>query len=202
MAEPYDKDETTAPENPPNAVLNPRVRRAAVWTYLGPLVAFFVVVGIALFYVATRPPDRVTNEERAWNVTGTTGETAPGGHSPDIVPATPEKEIEERGVIRDINETPAPGVKPQSMLTHLGDVTRAKADEVIGRRVDLQNVAVIDVTSATSFAVQDGNAKVAVVTPEQSPAPRNGQRINLAGTIERDASGGIRIRASQMDLRH
>ena len=201
MAEP-NRDETTAPENPPNSVLNPRVRRAAVWTYVGPLVAFFVAVGVAMFYVATRPPDRETKEdENVWNVTGTTGETSPGGRSPDLVPATPEKEIEERGVIRDLTKTPAPGVKPDATLRKLGDMVDAAPDGIIGRHVDVQNVAVADVESATSFSVQDGSTTVAVVAPASSPAPRNGQRVNIAGIVERDATGGIRIRASRVDMR-
>jgi hypothetical protein len=202
MAEPYRDDETTAPQNPPNSVLNPRVRRAAVWTYIGPLVAFFVAVGVALVYVATRPPDRETKEdENVWSVTGTTGEASPGGRSPDLVPASPEKEIEERGVIRDLAATPAPGVKPEAMLTKLGDMIDAGPDRIIGHHVDVQNVGVTDVESATSFSVQDGSAKVAVVAPASSPAPRNGQRVNIAGTVERDLTAGIRIRASRVDVR-
>lgn len=202
MAEPYRDDETHAPQNPPNSVLNPRVRRAALWTYLGPLVAFFVAVGVALFYFATRPPDRETKDENVWNVTGTAGEVAPGGHSPDPVPASPEKEIEERGVVRDLSEPPAPRVKPEALLTELGVVLDSKPEQIIGHYVDVQDVGVVDVKSATSFSVQDGRAKVAVVAPTSSPAPRNGQRVNVTGTVERDGTGGVRIRASRVDVRH
>src|SRR5438128_2238644 len=91
MAEQYHED-PAAPQNPPNSVLNRRVRRGTFWLYLGPLVALFAAVGFAIFYLTTRPPDRGAQGEKVWNATGTTGEIKPGGHSPDPVPERPEKD--------------------------------------------------------------------------------------------------------------
>jgi hypothetical protein len=55
MAEPFNDrqtperyEETTDPNNPPNSVVNPNVRRTALRSYLGPLIVFFAVVGIGL----------------------------------------------------------------------------------------------------------------------------------------------------------
>jgi hypothetical protein len=209
MAEHYRDEDPNAPQNPPTSVVNPRVRRAALWTYVGPLVAFFVAVGVALGYFATRPPDRQTTdddrqalEEREPNAIGTTGDPRPGGHSPDPVPATPREEIEERGVVRDLSAPPGPNLRPENTLTDLGDVLEARRQDDMGRHVDVKGVRVVEVTSPTSFWVEDGAKKVAVVAPKDSAAVRNGQRVDVVGMVESDGTGGVRIRASRVDVRH
>jgi hypothetical protein len=201
MAEQY-RDETSVPQNPPESVVNPHVRRAAVWTYMGPLIAFFIAIGAALFYFATLTPDRPTKDESGWSVTGTSGGAAPGGQTPDQVPASPEQEIVERGVVRDLSEPPPPHARPELQLTDLGDVLDSRGEQIVGHRVDVQDVNVVDVKDATNFVVQDGNAQVAVVVPKGSPAVRSGQRVNIIGTVERAGSRGIRIRASRVDVRN
>ena len=199
MAEQYHED-PAAPQNPPNSVPNRRVRRGTFWLYLGPLVALFAAVGFAIFYLTTRPPDRGAQGQKVWNATGTTGEIKPGGHSPDPVPESPEKEIEERGVVRDLSEPPLPGVRPELMLTGLREVLDSKPEQITGRGVDVQNVDVAQVKDARNFVVHQGNAKVAVVAPDGSPALHSGQRVNVIGTVEPDGAGGVRIRASRVDV--
>ncbi len=199
MAEQHRHEYGKAPENPPESVVNSRVRRAALWTYLGPIVGAIAVIAFMIFYLATRPPDRQTNDDNVWTVTGTTG-SQPGGHSPDPVPATPEKEIEERGVVRDLSEPPLPNLRPEVMLTDLGDLLGAKREQMFGPRVDVRDVEVVEVKDAANFVVKHGDAKVAVVAPDGSSGIRRGQRVNIVGTVERDASRGIRIQASRVDV--
>lgn len=86
------RDETVSSQNPPNAVLQPEVRTATFWLYLGPLIAIFVIVGIALLYWTTR--DGQPNEP-VEPATGTSGES-PGGFNPDPRPDSPQEEREFR----------------------------------------------------------------------------------------------------------
>jgi hypothetical protein len=197
MAEHRD-EYSNAPKDPPDSVMNSRVRRAALWTYLGPLLGAIAVIAVMIFYLATRPPDRQTSDENVWTVTGTSG-SQPGGHSPDPVPATPEKEIEERGVV-ELSEAPSPNLRRELMLTDLSNLLGARREQMIGRHVDVRGVEVVEVKDATNFVVRQGDAKVAVVAPDGSSAVRKGQRVNIVGTVERDASRGIRVQASRVDV--
>ena len=54
MADPAQYGETVDPKNPPNSVLQPEVRKATFWAYIGPLIIIVVVLGIALLYWSTR----------------------------------------------------------------------------------------------------------------------------------------------------
>ena len=47
-------EDTVDPRNPPNSVINPHVRTTAFWAYLGPILAMFIIIGIALIYWMTR----------------------------------------------------------------------------------------------------------------------------------------------------
>jgi hypothetical protein len=198
MAEQHDQF-SNAREDPPDSVPDSRVRHAA-WIYVGPLVAFVVAGGVLVWHFTTSPPNRQATAGAAWNAVGTTGQTSPGGHSPDPVPPSPEKEIEERGVVRDLSEPPAPRVDPALMLTDLTQVRDLRPEQIVGRRVDVQGVSVVDVKRDASFEVQDGATRVAVVMPEGSPAVHRGQRVNIIGTMERSGAG-VRIRASRVDVR-
>jgi len=53
-ARPERYEDTVDPHNPPNSVLQPNVGSTALWAYLGPIVALFIIIGIALIYWATR----------------------------------------------------------------------------------------------------------------------------------------------------
>lgn len=111
MAEPRDPqyEETEHPRNPPQAVLNRNVRRAALGTYLGPLVVLFVIIGLALLYWARREPGRDLEDNTLNPSIGTTGERAneneneparnldQGGGDPASRPDSTKEEIDERG---------------------------------------------------------------------------------------------------------
>lgn len=98
MAEPHsnstERYETVDPRNPPNSVLRPEVRKAALWAYLGPLIAITVVVLIALLYWANR--DGGPNEDVSPAI-GTSGDTQPGGGDPAPQPGSTNDELENRG---------------------------------------------------------------------------------------------------------
>ncbi|MGE0446095.1 MAG: hypothetical protein AB7P99_12780 [Vicinamibacterales bacterium] len=99
-------EDTNDPHYPPKAVLNKNVRRAAVWVYVGPLIALLAIVGIALLYWLGRPPGR-TEGDGLNPATGTTGEQRPateregqpqqGGGDPSPQPDSTRDEIEFRG---------------------------------------------------------------------------------------------------------
>jgi hypothetical protein len=85
--------ETVDPKNPPNSVLQPEVRKAAFWAYIGPLLIIVVVLGIALLYWSTRDNDRTTEP-----TVGTSGENpGQGGSNPDRTPDSTKDESEYRG---------------------------------------------------------------------------------------------------------
>ena len=88
--QPPEYEETTAPDNPPNSVMRPAVRRAAVVTYLGGIVVLFLLFAAALAYwtvtdkrIAPRDGD-MPREPSAVCTSGerTPREGAPGGFDP------------------------------------------------------------------------------------------------------------------------
>jgi len=99
-------EETNDPHNPPNAVLNRDVRRAAVWVYVGPLVVLLIIVGIALLYWMGRGPVSQQDADSLNPAAGTTGEQTPGeerreqqqgGFEPAPRPDSTRDEVESRG---------------------------------------------------------------------------------------------------------
>ena len=69
-----ERDETVDPRNPPNSVLNRTVRTYALWTYLGPLIVFALVMACAFLYWNWRGPD---SKEMLNPAVGTTGQQSP-----------------------------------------------------------------------------------------------------------------------------
>jgi hypothetical protein len=190
MAEAYRDRDPNSPQNPPEAVVNPRVRRAALWTYLPPLVIFFVGVAMLLFYWRDSQPVQV-REAAQPRAEGTSGREAdpprvdsPGGHNPDRVPANARAEIDQRAG-RAIDE--------------LGGIFDEAGRNNVGRRVQLQELDVERVESPTLVWVRDGNARAAVVIPE-GQSVKAGQKLNITGTVER-AGDTVRIRASRVEVR-
>jgi hypothetical protein len=102
-------EDTEAPRNPPNAVTNRDARRQALWSYLGPIIILFVIIGIAMIYWARREPGR-TNDDRTLNpAIGTTGERLgdenqsgypQDGGDPNRRPANTADELKYRGANR------------------------------------------------------------------------------------------------------
>ena len=133
MAEPHNEgqtperyEETVDPRNPPNSVLNDSVRRTALRSYLGPLVALFIVVGLGLVYWANRGPVFDGVEEGRVGTTGeisidTVGERGnaetPGGINPDPRPDSTREEREFRGL--GSPKAPLPGLIEENTLTDL-----------------------------------------------------------------------------------
>jgi hypothetical protein len=94
-------EETVAPNNPPNAVLNREVRRGAWWLYFFPIVVIAIVFGAFLWYWAGRD----ANGDEAIGTTGTEIEErsdevirpSTGGFEPGDRPDGTREEIERRG---------------------------------------------------------------------------------------------------------
>lgn len=103
MAEPYRDPNPNAPQNPPESVVNKDVRRYALWTYLPPLVVFFLGAAALLYYRGISPPqEREIVQPRVEGTAGAAGEQGrygrtPGGHNPDPRFRSPEEEIKFRG---------------------------------------------------------------------------------------------------------
>lgn len=185
MAEHRDRELDTR-GNPPGSVANPTVRRAALRAYLGPIVAFFLVVGAALVYWSSRPAPPDAGDERLSQTEGTTGVAphrpdTPGGHDPQPVHETTPREVEHRA---------------GDAITELGEVIEEDARGEIGRRVEVHDVEVERVDAPTLVWVRDGNARVAVVMPAGRTVVV-GQQIDIVGVVER-AGDSARIRASRV----
>jgi hypothetical protein len=189
-------EETVDPKNPPNSVLQPQVRTAAVSSFVGGIVVFFLIVAAALVYwtashrrIAQDPGDRTPPGATAGDEVGTVGETTAGGQDPAPRPGSTRDELEYRG-----------GNSPDAArpLTEVGMILRDKPQTTIGRRVDFYDVDVASV-NAGSFWVHDGNGKVEVIMPQGAPSVRAGESVHVSGMVESDGGGGVRIRAARVD---
>jgi hypothetical protein len=190
---PRDPD-PNAPQNPPASVVNKDVRRSALWTYLLPLVLFFVGVGVLLIYWNVSPPvsDREAyrgGEPLAEGTAGTEGERTagrgtPGGQNPDRRPETTRDEVTDR--------TGEP-------IIELGEAFGERTRPSIGRRVEVKDVDVESVESPTLFWARDGNARVPVLHAESDAPLKPGQSVNIHGTVEA-LGNGVRIRATRVEL--
>jgi hypothetical protein len=188
MAEPQDGrqtpeqyEETQDPRNPPNSVVNRDVRRTALRIYLGPLVALFIVIGLALLYWANRgpvyndPQDGVGTTGDRQDVVGERGNDAtPGGINPDPRPDSTQDELKFRGV----DEPASPG-----------------------GQLDLTGVRVVGVRDdGRTFWVQSGDDQVEVSAPQGAPQVKPGSMVSISGVNESDGQGGTRIRASRVTV--
>jgi len=95
---------TNDPKNPPNSVLEPHVRRAALWAFVGSLVVFFVLVGVvALFWTVAHP--RPSLQEERERVVGRSGDySTEGGHDPNLRPGSTRDELKFRGILTPPSE--------------------------------------------------------------------------------------------------
>ena len=203
-------EETTDPKNPPASVVNKGVRSAALRSYLGPLVVFFVVVGLALIYWANRAPVRPDSEDQ--QQIGTSGvpddrldtvgergnrDDTSGGFDPAPRPDSTADELKFRG--GDSPSASLPGARRDATLTGLAMLEGAPKD-LVGRRIDFSNVIVIDAENPTHFWIQDRNVKTEVTAPRGGSAVKNGMRVNVNGVVEEDGRGGVRIKADSVDV--
>ena len=191
-------EETTAPQNPPNSMVNPTARTGWLASSFGVLTLVFVIVGAVFTWVFVqrelgkggRTPDSQTiGTSGAQNVR----EDTPGGFDPAPDPDSTRDELEFRGIPD----------KPQGSTSGLDadDVTDAGAvkNAAAGSRVRLMNVAV-DRADGDTFWIRAGDATLMVIAPGGTPTVRGGQQVNVMGTIE--AAGNTkRIRASRIDVK-
>lgn len=174
-------EEITDPRNPPQVLLKPEARRAALWSYLGPVIALFVVAGVAMLYWVSRGP--VPHDARSDDAAiGTVGRDAPGGGDPQGPFKSTEDELKYRGV-------------PDAGEGTIRSIESARAAEgAAPRRVMLERVTVDSVDGSTTW-IKDGSNRIAVVT-ESAPGVTSGDAATVSGTTERDSQGNVRIRGS------
>jgi hypothetical protein len=101
-------EETRDPKNPPNSILAPRARSAALRWFVGSLVVFFLLIGVALvFWNAANPQPSLQGERE--KVVGTSGYyyySTEGGHDPIRRPRSTRDELKFRGELTPPNGTP------------------------------------------------------------------------------------------------
>jgi len=99
-------DETRDPKNPPNSVLTPHARSAALRWFVGSLVVFFLLIGVALVFWSAANPRPAAQEERQ-NVVGASGYySTEGGHDPVRRPRSTSDELKFRGELTPPSGTP------------------------------------------------------------------------------------------------
>ena len=191
-------EETRAPENPPNSMVNPTARTGWLASSFGVLALVFLIVGAVFAWVFVqrelgkggRTPDSQTiGTSGAQNIR----EDTPGGFDPAPDPDNTRDELEFRG-IPNRPEGAAAGASAD-------DVTDASAvkNAAAGSRVRLMNVAV-DRADGDTFWIRAGDATLMVIAPGGTPTVRGGQQVNVTGTIE-TAGNTKRIRASRIDVK-
>ena len=188
-------EETTAPENPPNSVVNPTARTAWWGSSVGILaiVVLIVVAGFGWVLVQRelgkggRTPDSETI-----GTSGAVRDNSPGGFDPAPEPRSTRDELKYRGVD---DRAQGPTSLNTDDITEAGQVKNAPA----GSRVRLMNVAV-ERADGDTFWIRAGDATLAVITSGGTPTVRAGQQVNVTGTVE--ATGETRrIRASRIDVK-
>jgi hypothetical protein len=182
MAEPQRTRGPHAPVNPPSSVVNRGVRRTALRTYLGTIILFFVGVGVALVYWATRQPRPVDDVSREIpRAEGTAGERTDGGRNPDPKPASPRDEVEYRA---------------GSVITRVDQIFEDGGRDTVGRRVELETVKVERVESPTLFWIDAEGRRLAIVGAHSDV--QAGQTVKIVGAVERFGDA-LRIRASRVE---
>lgn len=186
-------EETVDPNNPPAFLLRRDVRRAVFWSYLGPLLVLCSLAAVGLIYWSTRPSPSGDVSE----MVGTAGDRqTPGGAEPGKVPGSTRDELERRGA-----GSPPQGPAAATRLTELTAMVEADPRTIVGRRIEVRGVSVVQAPDNAMFWIQDGPARAAVVAPPRAPAVRAGSRVNVSGVVESDGQGGVRIRATHVEAR-
>ena len=151
-------DETVAPQNPPNSVVRPAVRRTALVTFLGGIIVMFMIVAAAFVYFTARDVPGGGMRPTDPTAVGTSGERmpregTPGGFDTDPSFGSTRDELEYRG-----NTAP-----------------RAELKDVQVERAD-----------GDTFWVRSGDRSVAVIAPGGMPTVKAGQHVDITGTKESD----------------
>ena len=171
------------PENPPQVLLRPEVRRAALMSYLGPVIALFVIIGLALIYWANRGPVEPDPNDRVADAIGTIGGRSAGGFDPTPDFDRTRDELAYRG--------------GNATLTSVSDVIAATRG---GRLVELNGAEVVSI-DANVLQIGDGDARVRVIVTEGTQGVKAGDRVDLSGVTEQSDSG-MQIRAKNIRAKH
>lgn len=206
-------EDTLKRTNPPGAIVSRSTRNLVFWSYLGPIIVLFVVIGAGFAYwvwhnaSAANPGNQRTYAVGTTGVEGDYGYTydykpgsGPGGYDPQNVVGSPSgtnNELHRRGA-DGWSQGPNRPLFPDQPLTRLDAVLQAPA-QVAGRPVDIHNVTV-DSASGSTFWVRDDDMKVEVIAPQGSAALKPGMRVHILGTVEAGDHGRSRIRASRVDV--
>ena len=178
-------EETIAPQNPPNAIVNPEARSGWLASSVGVLAIVFLIVAAAFTWVIVQRELGQGGRQPESATIGTSGEirrdSSPGGFNPTPRPSSTRDELEFRG--------------GSDSISSARDLENAAA----GSAVTLTGVAV-DRTEGNTFWVRAGDDSVAVVVPGGTPTVRAGQRVNVSGTVE-TSGNAKRIRASRIDVK-
>ena len=199
-------DETVEPQNPPNSIVQPAARRAAVTTFVGGIALFFVIA-TAAFLIWSASGERTASEGAVQtdpSAVGTSGErmpreNTPGGFDPAGRPGNTQDEIEFKGG-GERPQGPNPGLGTTAAVTRLDALTGDSARTMTGRRVKLEDVEV-EKADGPAFWIRDGDASVAVQAAGGAPTVKAGQHVNVEGTVEAAGNETVRIRASRIDVR-
>ena len=175
----------TEPGNPPNVLLRSETRRTALFSYLGPVIALFAIVGVALIYWVNRGPVPA-RDKPDHDVIGTSGRTTPGGGDPQPAFGRTRDEIANRGGIDSAEDAQR---NELAALTTIDSVLAAPSSTP--RHVALSAVEVEKVEGGTIW-VHDGDARIAVTPPHGAAAPARGDRVDVSGTTEQ-RDGATRI---------
>jgi hypothetical protein len=185
-------DDTAAPQNPPNSMVNRDARTGWLASSVGVLaIVFFIVAGGFVWVMVERNLGKGGRVPDAPTV-GTSGEIrrerSPGGFNPTPRPGSTRDELEFRG---DTAQAASAGANDVT------DPARV-ASAPVGSRVRLMGVTVAR-SEGNTFWIRTGNTTIAVVSSGDSPTVRAGQQVNVTGTTEADGSA-VRVRASRIDV--
>ena len=198
-------EDTEAPQNPPNSVLQSSARSGALTVYVGGIVALFVIVGAALFIrSATSHLGDTEIEQPADVAVGTSGQPTAeqpglGGFNPQPDHDDTRGEIEFRGELSPAPGPSGPAPADAQALNELGSL-RGSPASVVGRTIDVRDLNVERPIENQTLWVRDGDARVEVVVPAGTGEVRVDQRVSVRGVVEADGKGGVRIRATAVNV--
>jgi hypothetical protein len=171
-------EEITDPHNPPRVLLKPESRRAALWSYLGPVIALFLIVGVALVYWVNRTP-AAGDARNDGAAIGTIGRDSPGGGDPQPPFSSTDDELKYRG-------------RPNADEQTIRSIEDARKAARASQRVALADVTVDKIDGSITW-VKQGTDRIAVVGNGATQF-KSGEAVSVSGMTERDASGDVRIR--------
>ena len=190
-----ESDDPNNPRNPPQVLLRRDSRRAALMSYVVPIVALFVIAGIALIYWANRGPVAPEPDQREIDAVGTAGGDSPGGFDPGPEFDRTRDELRFRGS-NEATAARTPDIDPAETL---GSVTGVLGTTRTGQRVEIEDLEVLSSDNGTMW-VRSGETRIAVVVPDGTSPAKPGTRVNVSGITERGADSVMRIRASEIEV--